>query len=152
MSATDKYYPAWICHECGKKYGNRNHAGEASTWHYDVCGICKMYVPVTEPRDFWHLKKGWEQDMTETKIDVTKLHDTLNKLMMIGANTVVVAGLKATEEDETVITDTILNVEGDPLEVVLIMVNVLKSIGIDIDTAIEMLNILKKSESVSNEE
>lgn len=50
MPAPD--YPAWICHECGEKYG-RQIKGHLATWHHDTCGWCgETDVPCTEPRDF----------------------------------------------------------------------------------------------------
>lgn len=54
-----KPYPNWICFECGNKYGRRE-CGVA-TWHPSVCGICGKEDIVTEPRDFGHLKDGWEK-------------------------------------------------------------------------------------------
>lgn len=51
-------YPDWICADCGDKYGNKECG--VSTWHMDICDICGETKPVTEPRDFGHLKKGWE--------------------------------------------------------------------------------------------
>ena len=54
-------YPAWICADCGKRHGKRSHASTASTWHIGTCGICGEDVPVTEPRDFLHLKEGWNK-------------------------------------------------------------------------------------------
>jgi len=55
-----KDYPAWICASCGLKHGNRP-AGVA-TWHLDKCGVCGEMRSVTEPRDFGHLKAGWEKE------------------------------------------------------------------------------------------
>jgi len=52
-------YPQWICSPCGNKWGNKE-CGIA-TWHNDECGICKTFSFVTEPRDFGHLKKGWDK-------------------------------------------------------------------------------------------
>jgi len=52
-------YPQWICPPCGNKWGNKE-CGIA-TWHNDECGICKTFSFVTEPRDFGHLKKGWDK-------------------------------------------------------------------------------------------
>jgi hypothetical protein len=54
-----KDYPAWICAPCGLKYGNKP-VGTAC-WHIDVCGVCGNTAPVTEPRDYGHLKAGWEK-------------------------------------------------------------------------------------------
>lgn len=53
-----KTYPAWICSDCGDKYGRRK-CGIA-TWHDgDACGICGKITATTEPRDFGHLKDWW---------------------------------------------------------------------------------------------
>lgn len=62
---TKTRYPTWICHECGEKHGNRP-AG-ISTWHNDYCGICGWFKSVTEPRDFGHLKEGWEDYVRRDK-------------------------------------------------------------------------------------
>lgn len=53
-------YPAWICGSCGIRYGKRP-CGKA-TWHLDTCQICGKYTVVTEPRDFGHLRDGWEKE------------------------------------------------------------------------------------------
>lgn len=59
-------YPTWICWHCGDKYGNRP-CGVA-TWHPDTCDICGLEdVAVTEPRDFGHLRDGWQNQKTTTK-------------------------------------------------------------------------------------
>lgn len=58
MSLKDVFYPDWICFDCGVKYGNREE-GDATTWHDGTCGICGEEAPVTQPRDFGHLKEGW---------------------------------------------------------------------------------------------
>ena len=52
-------YPAWICSDCGNKWG-RKECGVA-TWHPDTCGLCGAKTIVTEPRDYGHLKDGWEK-------------------------------------------------------------------------------------------
>jgi len=49
-----KFYPHWICSDCGNKYGNRQ-CGIA-TWHFDKCDLCGKETSVTEPRDYGHLK------------------------------------------------------------------------------------------------
>jgi len=54
-----KPYPAWICFDCGDKWGRRE-CGIA-TWHTDTCCICGERRAVTEPRDYGHLKEGWEK-------------------------------------------------------------------------------------------
>jgi hypothetical protein len=65
-------YPDWVCADCGKRFGNRKDSGIA-TWHINECGICGMYKPVTEPRDFGHLRAGWVNKALETfALDVVK--------------------------------------------------------------------------------
>jgi len=54
-----KDYPVWICSECGHKYGH--HSGRVCSWHPDTCDICGEERSCTEPRDFGHLKPGWEK-------------------------------------------------------------------------------------------
>ena len=51
-------YPNWICLKCGIKYGRRE-CGDA-TWHMGSCDVCGEKDEVTEPRDFGHLKDGWQ--------------------------------------------------------------------------------------------
>lgn len=49
-------YPAWICADCGRKYG-RVVPGHVMTWHDgDRCGWCGEKKPTTEPRDFRYPK------------------------------------------------------------------------------------------------
>lgn len=50
-------YPQWICVDCGEKHGRR--VPEVATWHYGKCGVCGYPRSVTEPRDFGHLRDGW---------------------------------------------------------------------------------------------
>lgn len=57
--STNKY-PDWICHDCGAKHGRRPMGG-ISTWHQGICGVCGSNAPVTEPRDYGHLRHGWNQ-------------------------------------------------------------------------------------------
>ena len=60
-------YPEWICSECGAKWGMRP-AGRC-TIHQDTCGMCGEERMVTEPRDYGHLKEGWEAGVTfQTKV------------------------------------------------------------------------------------
>jgi hypothetical protein len=55
-------YPDWICNTCGKNYGNRPEGNPyGATYHINECGICGKTTEVTEPRDFGHLKKGWDK-------------------------------------------------------------------------------------------
>lgn len=60
---TDKPYPVWICADCGLKYGMRP-AGNfyGSTWHMDVCDVCGEEKPTTKPRDYGHLRDGWQKE------------------------------------------------------------------------------------------
>jgi rRNA maturation protein Nop10 len=55
---TTEEYPMWVCSPCGQKYGKKE-CGVA-TWHLDECGICGEREAVAEPRDFGHLKDGWQ--------------------------------------------------------------------------------------------
>jgi hypothetical protein len=57
-------YPTWICSACGTKYGRR--APAIATWSVGECDICGRTKPVTEPRDFGHLKHGWHLAAIET--------------------------------------------------------------------------------------
>ena len=44
-------YPAWICGDCGERYGRR--IPTCATWHEgDACGWCGETTATTEPRDF----------------------------------------------------------------------------------------------------
>jgi len=54
-----KDYPTWICEICGLKYGRR--VAKIATWHGGICGVCGDAAGVTEPRDFGHLRDGWEE-------------------------------------------------------------------------------------------
>lgn len=53
MTKHKKPYPAWVCSDCGKKYGRR--IPSLATYHIGVCGVCSKETMVTEPRDFGHL-------------------------------------------------------------------------------------------------
>jgi hypothetical protein len=44
--------PDWVCFDCAKQRGARVPEHHLCTVHIDICGICKMEVEVTEPRDF----------------------------------------------------------------------------------------------------
>jgi hypothetical protein len=46
-----KYYPGWICIDCGRKYGTA-YEGHVATFHTDLCGWCGEEKAVTEPRDY----------------------------------------------------------------------------------------------------
>lgn len=55
-------YPHWLCRDCGTRHGQ--HPPRITTWHPGQCGLCKRRdVPVTEPRDFGHLRPGWENSV-----------------------------------------------------------------------------------------
>ena len=58
-----KPYPNWICDECGRLHGKRPEGNpHGATYHIDECGICGTGgVEVTEPRDFGHLREGWNE-------------------------------------------------------------------------------------------
>lgn len=52
----DRHQPAWVCYDCGIRYGRHTlHAG-VSTWHLGTCEVCESERPVTEPRDFGYLR------------------------------------------------------------------------------------------------
>lgn len=63
-----KQYPAWVCHDCGTRFGTWYEDGEylgpshhCATYHYDTCDVCGTHdVPCTEPRDYGHLRSDWE--------------------------------------------------------------------------------------------
>lgn len=57
-------YPQWVCGDCGDKYGQKR-CGLA-TWHTGTCGVCQKKRTVTEPRDFGHLKDGWQSAQNDT--------------------------------------------------------------------------------------
>lgn len=58
-------YPDWICSDCGHRHGRGWPEGHCATWHIDTCGLCGQHKRVTEPRDFGHLKPGWEKEITK---------------------------------------------------------------------------------------
>lgn len=58
-------YPAWVCADCGEKWGRRE--CREATWHPDDCGICGQHTFVTEPRDFGHLRHGWQAAQRKDK-------------------------------------------------------------------------------------
>ena len=53
-----RWYPAAICADCGEKHGRRS-CGPA-TWSLGICDICRTTAPLTQPRDFEHLREGWK--------------------------------------------------------------------------------------------
>jgi len=52
LKAREARQLAWICSQCAFDSGAKPIKDKISTWHYDICGACKEYVTVTEPRDF----------------------------------------------------------------------------------------------------
>lgn len=63
---SDDKYPSWVCTPCGIKYGKGGGNG-ISTFHNGTCGICGSDAAVTEPRDFGHLRDGWQSDQQKLK-------------------------------------------------------------------------------------
>lgn len=57
-------YPSFVCCECGMRYGRRKPIG--ATWHSGKCDICGQRKPVTQPRDFGHLKLDEEEAERES--------------------------------------------------------------------------------------
>lgn len=57
-SQTTLAQPAWCCITCGEKYGHSVQR-DISTYHGDTCGVCGKFTTVTEPRDFFYLRKEW---------------------------------------------------------------------------------------------
>ena len=51
-------YPSWVCSDCGERFGRREPSN--ATWHDGECDVCGFTNAVTEPRDFGHLKDGWQ--------------------------------------------------------------------------------------------
>lgn len=49
-------YPDWVCRPCGWQYGRWPGNDRISAWHEGTCGICGQRGPVSEPRDFGHLR------------------------------------------------------------------------------------------------
>jgi protein-arginine kinase activator protein McsA len=47
-------YPVWVCEDCGREAAERCHTRitKMSTWHIDICNICRQRKPCTQPRDF----------------------------------------------------------------------------------------------------
>lgn len=65
----DPEYPAWICRDCGQKHGRR--AAGICTVHVGECDICGAAEMVTEPRDYGHLKDGWQHERAALAIKPT---------------------------------------------------------------------------------
>lgn len=60
-------YPAFICYDCGMSLGQpeRVRQGHTSTFTVGTCDICGKEDMVTEPRDYGHLRPGWERHVNE---------------------------------------------------------------------------------------
>lgn len=58
--------PEWVCADCGQRYGRRP-VGLA-TFHIDKCGVCVQQKAVTQPRDYGHLKPGWQDQFALDEI------------------------------------------------------------------------------------
>jgi hypothetical protein len=69
---SDAEYPRWICRPCGWQYGRFPRMARISTWHEGICDICGTRGPVSEPRDFGHLRDWKHVEMLAR--DVIKLH------------------------------------------------------------------------------
>ena len=62
--AKNKSHVAWVCHDCGVRYGKWYEDGEylgpshhCATYHYDSCDVCGTNdIPCTEPRDYGYLR------------------------------------------------------------------------------------------------
>lgn len=54
-------YPSVICYECGLKHGTRR-VNQYSSWHQSKCDVCGDDAACTQPRDFGHLKDGWQNE------------------------------------------------------------------------------------------
>lgn len=73
----EKKYPTWICHDCGVKYCN-GITGGVATYHLGFCDCCgAIDVPVTEPRDYGHLRQ-WP---LPREIDPDPLPETVGDLV-----------------------------------------------------------------------
>lgn len=59
-----KSYPSAICYDCGEKHGHR--VPTMATWYLETCDICGEKASCTQPRDFGHLKPGWEDARKST--------------------------------------------------------------------------------------
>jgi hypothetical protein len=58
MTQAKPEYPIWICEPCGALYGKKKI--KRATWHQDICDVCGTFQVTTEPRDFGHLRDGWQ--------------------------------------------------------------------------------------------
>lgn len=79
---TTKKYPDWICNTCGIAYGkwyvDGNYAGpkhHCATFHIGTCDCCgKTPIPVTEPRDYGHLRDWPEEPSTPASLGELVIH------------------------------------------------------------------------------
>lgn len=68
-------YPDYICHVCGEAYGGWYKRGtyigpphHCATYHNGTCGICGATdVPVTQPRDYGHLRAKWKGEIMRSR-------------------------------------------------------------------------------------
>jgi len=58
--------PSQICYDCGLKHGTRKPYSH-TVWK-ETCDICGGVDMVSPPRDFGHLKEGWQNER-KTAID-----------------------------------------------------------------------------------
>lgn len=58
-------YPDWICADCGMRWGRKPDGNRHATLHAGTCGICGNRDVVTEPRDYGHLRDGWQRTRRE---------------------------------------------------------------------------------------
>lgn len=58
-------YPECVCFDCGELYGRR--LAGICTVNMGTCGVCGENKAVTEPRDYGHLKDGWENHKRSNK-------------------------------------------------------------------------------------
>ena len=57
----EEFYPTWVCHTCGMKYGKAPSATRMATYHLGTCDVCGSgNMAVTEPRDYGHLRPEWK--------------------------------------------------------------------------------------------
>jgi len=71
----DPDYPVWVCDTCGQNFGGWYKKGyyvgpphHYPTYHNGTCGVCgSENIPVTEPRDFGHLRARWRAAIIKRK-------------------------------------------------------------------------------------
>jgi len=67
-------YPKWVCDSCGQDFGDWYKKGSyigpphhCATYHAGTCDVCGLKnIPVTEPRDYGHLRAGWQAELIKT--------------------------------------------------------------------------------------